>query len=698
MLFSMSRKYGVSVALCLAVASAQDVSSPTGDYGAQLERALTREAHALIDRRAAEVARLRDPAEIRARQERIRRVMLDQIGGLPEKKTPLNARVTGRFTRDGYRVESVIFESFPGFRVTANLYIPAGGKGPYPAVLGVAGHSVNGKASATYQRAWIGFVKRGYVVLAFDPPGQGERLEYFDPDTGTSRAGVGTREHIMAGVQCLLTGSTFARYEVWDGIRAFDYLLTRSEVDPKRIAVAGNSGGGTQSAYLAVFEPRLAATVASCYITGWKQLWTGPGPQDAEQVFPNFLRDGFDFGDFLLAFGPKPFMMTTAIRDFFPIDGARETYREASRLFEFLGASERAGYFEYDDTHGWSQPRREAAARWLDKFLQGRETDGKEPLIEVEPESRLYATATGQLATSEGSETVQSLNLAHARAVEKKRPAVSADMIKARLGIQVPAGAPAIAGKGTVERDGYTIEKLELTVMPDVAVPALLFVPGTPAGRKPGLVYVNAAGLASEAEPGQDVDDFVKAGHVVLALDPRGMGAAAGSGVSVGYNAAYRMAARGWLLGRPLVGMQVQDVLSAVRVLERRADVDAKRIGVMGKGSGGVLALLAAAVEPAIGRVAMERSVVSYMDIVAAKIHVGWTNLVAPGILADFDLPQAAGLLGARPLWIVSPVHANGARMLVDDARARFTAGSAKIVERVEGAGGAEAYREWLGM
>lgn len=680
--------------LCLGVLpAAQDVTSRPGAYGVQLERALTREAHALLERRVAEVAKLREPAEIRARQERIRRAMLEQIGGLPSSKTPLNARVTGGFARQGYRVEHVIFESLPGFRVTANLYIPTAGSPPYPAVLGVAGHSANGKASATYQRAWIGFVKRGYVVLAFDPPGQGERLEYYDPDTGTSRAGVGTREHIMAGVQCLLTGTTFARYEIWDGIRAFDYLLTRAEVDPVRIAVAGNSGGGTQAAYLAVFEPRLAAAVSSCYITGWKQLWTGPGPQDAEQVFANFIRDGFDFGDFLLAFAPKPFLMTTAIRDFFPIDGARETYREASRLYELLGASERAGYFEYDDTHGWSQPRREAAARWLDKFLQDRETDGKEPPITVEPESLLYATATGQLATSGGSETVQSLNLAYARELEQKRPAVTAERIRSRLGIQLPVAPPPVTSKGSEPRDGYRVELLDLTVMPEVAVPAMLFMPERSGAPKAGIVYVSAAGMSAEAGSGQDLDQLARAGHIVLALDPRGMGAAAGTGVSVGYNAAYRMAARGWLLGRPLVGMQVEDVLAAFHLLRRRDGVDPNRIGVMGKGSGGVLALLAALLEPGIARVAMERSVLSYMDIVAAKIHSGWTNLVAPGILADFDLPQAAALLGSRPLWIVSPVHPNGARMLVSDARARFPA--ATILERIEGASSAETYREW---
>lgn len=135
----------------------------------------------------------------------------------------------------------------------------------------------------------------------------------------------------MAGTQCLLTGTTYARWETWDGVRAFDYLLTRPDVDARRIAVAGNSGGGTQSAYLAVAEPRLASGVASCYLTSWEKLWAGPGPQDAEQNFPGFLKAGLDFPDFPIAFAPKPFLMTTAIQDFFPIDPDMRTRRAQYR-------------------------------------------------------------------------------------------------------------------------------------------------------------------------------------------------------------------------------------------------------------------------------------------------------------------------------------------------------------------------------
>lgn len=394
------------------------------------------------------------PAQRSPLQERIVALM----GGLPAEKTPLNARVTGGFTREGYRVEHVVFESFPGFRVTANLYIPSSGRAPCPAVLGTAGHSDIGKANGTYQAVWISLARRGYVVLAYDPPGQGERFEFLDKATGKSRLGPGVREHIQAGMQCLLTGHTIARYFVWDGIRAFDYLLTRKEVDPKRIAVAGNSGGGTQAALLAAAEPRLAAVVSSCYMTSWGMLIEKPGPQDMEQIIPGFLAAGLDFPDYIRAFG-KPYLISAAIRDFFPIDGARRTFEVAKQ------SGLPVEMVEANEEHGWTRPLREGAYRFLDKHLLGVERDAAEGEFVLEKESDLRATPTGQLATSFGSETISSLNAARARRLHaNRRVARGSDLrslVARRLGIEwKPAGR---LPQGTVDLAVEWPENLRFT-------------------------------------------------------------------------------------------------------------------------------------------------------------------------------------------------------------------------------------------
>jgi cephalosporin-C deacetylase-like acetyl esterase len=620
---------------------------PAGELREELAGYLTGQAEKHWTARSAKVAALSSPAQVRERQQYIRRWMTDAMA-FPAK-TPLNAKITGGFARDGYRVEHVIFESQPKFYVTANVYIPTNVKGPFPAVLGVAGHSATGKAIDTYQYAWIGMVKRGFLVFAFDPPGQGERSEYFDPALGKSSVGIGVREHNMAGTQVLLTGATFARYESWDGIRAFDYLLTRKDVDPKRIAVAGNSGGGTQSAYLAVVEPRLAASVISCYMTSWAKLWTKPGPQDAEQDFPGFLSAGLDFGDFMIAFGPKPITMLTGIRDFFPIEGARNTYAEVKRVFEVLDAPGQAGYFEYDDEHGWHKPRREATYRWLTKFLEGKDDDGAEPPIKPEPEKNLNATSTGQVSTSLGGETVQSLNLKVAEKLFANRAAMRLSnseklraVIARRLNLPPRTGVP----KATQVRPDALLIETE----PGIRIPALLQMPST-SGKHPATIYVNSAGKGASSK---EIEALVGSGQAVLAIDPRGWGESAPDQGSSGYSGMWQLAQRAMLIGRPLSGMQVYDVLRAFDYLRSRPDIDPQRITVKGAGNGGILALYAGALEPSIAAVESTGAIASYMAIARAKKHSGVIDIVVPGVLHDFDLPDVAGLIAPRPLQIAS--------------------------------------------
>ncbi|HEY8549438.1 MAG TPA: acetylxylan esterase, partial [Vicinamibacterales bacterium] len=383
--------------------------------------------------------------QVKERAEAARRIVLDAMGGLPETRTPLNARITGGFEREGYRVEHLVFESLPGLFVTATVYVPTGRPGPFPAVLGTAGHSDDGKAAPIYQHAWISFARRGMIVLAYDPPAQGERLEDLDPATGKPRVGSGTQAHSHAGQQCLLTGTSIARYFAWDGVRALDYLLTRSDVDPSRIAVAGNSGGGTQATWLAAVEPRLAAVVSSCYITSWPELWKGPGPQDMEQVLPGFLAHGLDFADAILAAAPRPYLVSSAIRDFFPIAGARDTVAQTRRLYLLLGAAERLHQVETDATHGWSQPLREGAYEWFGRWgLAAAGSGASEGTVTVEPVEHLRATPTGQIETSFGTRTIFDYNLDRARELTRTRTPVTRDRLRQFLGIPSTLPAPAV--------------------------------------------------------------------------------------------------------------------------------------------------------------------------------------------------------------------------------------------------------------
>src|SRR5436190_9180013 len=258
--------------------------------------------------------------------------MLKNLGGFPDR-TPLNARITGVLDRGDYVIEKIIFESQPHFYVTANLYLPKTGQPPYPAVLYPLGHELGAKSHSAWQQTLGSLAKKGYVALAWDPIGQGERIQIYDEDFEDSKVRASTTEHTVEGIQCLLAGDHVARYTIWDGIRALDYLLSRPEVDAKRVACTGNSGGGTHTTYLSALDDRIQVAAPSCYITSWKRMLESIGPQDAEQVFPLWLKDGLDYPDYLYAFGAKPFLMLTAIRDFFPIGGARATFAEARQVF-----------------------------------------------------------------------------------------------------------------------------------------------------------------------------------------------------------------------------------------------------------------------------------------------------------------------------------------------------------------------------
>ncbi|HLK19621.1 MAG TPA: acetylxylan esterase, partial [Bryobacteraceae bacterium] len=347
-----------------------------------------------LRQRAEVVAKISTLDGIAERRRLTRATILKAIGGFPDR-TPLNARVTGTLDRGDYKIEKIVFESQPHFYVTANLYLPKKGSAPYPAILFPLGHELGGKSHFAWQQVLGSFARRGYVALAWDPLGQEERMQFFDPDWNDSKFFASTVEHTELGAQCMLIGDALARYTIWDGIRALDYLLSRPEVDAKRVGVTGNSGGGTHTTYLSALDDRLQVAAPSCYINSWRVLLDALGPQDAEQVFPGWLGNNMDFPDFIYSFAPKPFLVLSAIRDFFPIGGVRETFAESHAMYDKLGVADKLQKVEVDDGHGYNKERREAAYRWFGRWLKGENDDGTEQDIPLATSEELWVTPTG---------------------------------------------------------------------------------------------------------------------------------------------------------------------------------------------------------------------------------------------------------------------------------------------------------------
>jgi cephalosporin-C deacetylase-like acetyl esterase len=652
-----------------------------------LEQYLTDIAERYWRSRQAELAALRTPADVAARADRIREDFLAAIGGLPTTDAPLNARITGVLERDGYRVEKLVYESLPGFFVTANVYVPTDRPGPFPAILGACGHAKVGKASPPYQTAFIGLVRRGYLVLAYDPPVQGERLEYRDDRGDPDRPR--PLGHIVPGLQCLLTGGTVTRYFLWDGMRAIDYLLTRGDVDPRRLGAAGNSGGGTQSAFLGVVEPRLAAIAPSCYWTSWEDLWRLPesGPQDSEQVLPNFIRNRLGFADLLIAFAPKPALMLTATQDYFPVAGARNTFAEARPVYALLSAADRVAYFEHDDKHGWSRPRREATYAWFDRWFAeaGGPVTEPEDIKPEEPEA-LHCTTTGDVVTALGSKTVQQVNLALAEQVHAGRTlaresdaARARGLVAARVGTNLDRSVPPATLLERGSATGRPYERLALEPEPGIRLEVEVFPPPATAGRRPAVIFARQDGEAVRGVPEAAWEPWLDADHVVVAVRVRGAPVQPAKPQPF-YTENYRTAMRAILLGKTMLGMRVQDLLTVYDHVQGRPDVDATRVTVVGAGCMGVVALCAVALEPKIRHAVAEQSLSSYLQILRARDYPETlVDLVVPGALEDFDLPDLAALAGPGRVTLVGPVSATGIALEPAEAAAAY-GGHARVV------------------
>ena len=593
----------------------------------------------------------------------IRRQIIGNVGGFPER-TPLNAKVTGVVERDGYRIEKIIFESQPKFFVTANLYVPKHqGPGPFPAILFPLGHENGAKAHDAWQYVLASLAQKGFVALAWDPLGQGERLQFYDADLRQSRLAASTREHTMLGAQCLLVGDNIARYTIFDGMRALDYLLSRKEVDPQRVGITGNSGGGTHTAYLAALDDRLQVAAPSCYITSWDRLMTQLGPQDAEQNLPPWLNIGFDFPDFIYGFRGKPYLVLSAIRDFFPIGGARASVAEVRRTYDSLGISEKLEMVEADDGHGYTLPRRLAAYRWMSKWLKGAEDDGKEPPVLLSTEAELQCTPTGQVSTSFGGESVFTLNQKRADQVRAHSPGQQDVLVAARelSGYRPRPGPPSWTPYGTLQRAGYRIEKFIYESEPGIPIPAVLAIPDRPSAARDAILYVDGRGKAAVAPK---LEEWMRNGTVVLAIDARGFGetqkADAASEDSRIWFGDTSSASAAWLLGKTLVGLRALDIIQGMELLTARTALNVQAIRVVGVGSASVPALFAAAFDERIRSVELDGLLMSYRSVIETPIHRHAYEQVIPGVIRKFDLPDLVAALAPRTVRIISLVDAMG--------------------------------------
>ena len=480
------------------------------------------------------------------------------------------ARIISVRKYGGYTVENILLETMPEYFLTVNLYKPDPQGAPAPGLLFLCGHSHNGKAYGMYAAFCAEAAQNGFYTLTFDPLGQGERF-YRDGSGPDSY-------HCHVGHQMFALGEPLCDYMMYDNIRALDYLASRTEVDPARLGVTGQSGGGQTSAFMGAYDDRLAAAAPSCYITELSDLARGIGIQEIEQTPLGFLSAGLGLSDLIIAAAPKPYLVSGGLFDFFPAEGLRDSVLEARSVYERMGGG--LEVFISSKPHGFWIENRHAVIRFFcEQFFKAPPGVVLNERVEIPDEGDLYC-AGGDVRTLGA---VSPLVIARRRAAGKSRRLKDEDALAAAaklLGLQnaayitgeaeadepanhigLPVGAANLYNPAVCRYDEYQPGQYALYPEPDIKIYAsLLNAPPSVVYPVPLAVFVGVPDELPEDAEG-----------AVLCVEPRGSGRAAlppgcfytdGDGPYMNRDNAVNWNAI--LHGRSILGMRALDIACAV--------------------------------------------------------------------------------------------------------------------------------------
>jgi neutral ceramidase len=286
------------------------------------------------------------------------------MGPLPgaAKAVPLDVQQVEEVRLDGIIRRKIHYQSEPGDRVTAYLFIPPGAGHKLPAVLCLHQTSNLGKAEPAglgdrpNMQYALHLAQRGYVTLAPDYPSFGEHAWDFDPKRGYAS---GTMKAI------------------WDNRRAVDLLQALPEVDAARIGCIGHSLGGHNAMFTAVFDERIQVIVSSCGFTRFHKddlpSWTGQRymPRIATVYGNDPDRVPFDFPEIVAAFAPRPFLACAAIEDRdFDVSGVRDVMAAARPIYELFGKKDALQAYYPQSKHDFPADARKVAYEFLDSYLK----------------------------------------------------------------------------------------------------------------------------------------------------------------------------------------------------------------------------------------------------------------------------------------------------------------------------------------
>ena len=566
-----------------------------------------------------------------ARRSELRAKMLERIGVFPER-TPLNAKNTDAVARDGYRMEKIVFESRPGAYVTANLYLPSAERfsPPYPAALELCGHSPLGKSAPKYQRVAVMMARCGVAAFVVDPLCQGERRQCAEEPDGNP-----TAAHLRLGANAMLLGHGLAAFEIWDAIRALDYLDTRTDIRHDGYGSFGNSGGGTQSVMLSALDDRIQATATSCFLSNLREQTRWRLLADSEQLVFAQLKDGLNHAAYPLL-GGNPVMMLARRDDMIPFTGTRETYRVLAKVAANL---KRDGWYSMLDVsgpHGYCERTMRATVEFMTGRLRGEVADLTGVDYGPTPEEG-FVTKTGRVMDVLGFKSAydylcEELDVALASRVKKSAKEMSAlvrrlaDIDESRLGTcEVLSSCDAGNGVKAVRmaykaKGGYRVPAVEFVPSVVKAAPALVVGDG-PRTNRMGSVER----LLSECRPVM-LADVIATGEI--------------GGTRHYYNNPNddeETAKMLYLVGSSLVGRRAGEIIALARDLKVRSG---QAPSVVAHGRTAVAAAHAFAAAPeAFAAVEVHDAPVSWTESVRTRAFYDYAAAVHGG-LKHYDWPD----------------------------------------------------------
>ena len=636
-------------------------------YGHMLQEYYVARSREMMAKRATLRAAIKTPAQVMKLCDEVRQKLRACFGSLPER-TPLNARITGKVERVAYTIEKLIYESRPNYPVTANLYVPKNKAGKLPAVLAPCGHTRNGKAEPKYQEYARNLARQGYLVLMYDPPAQGERFEYADkPGEPTVQWGVVS--HIVAGNQMTLLGKNFALWEAWDGIRGLDYLLSRAEVDPKRVGLTGNSGGGTQTTWLNVLDDRFTMVAPNCFATRYLNNLENEEAQDIEQIVPGMLAAGCDMADFYIAQLPRPTHFGGEQNDFFDVRGVRGVYEEVKRLYSIVGKGDDVEMYIGPETHGYNKGAREAMYKFFNRHA-GVTASTAEPDVPPEKDETLQVTETGQM-TSLGAKRTFDFISAEARQLYAQRKRLSGKALTDELTKLLALPARTVPPNYRIVRDrrispemreyGYLIETEQFNGANVFAMLHVIPKPGPQyffPNNKTATLYVPHLSSLEDIVTGKA--PALADGELQLALDVRGMGEMTArlhketsDDFFSPYGTDYFYSTLAMMWNESHCGRRVHDLLAT---LDLFAANGCQEMHLVGRSIGAITAMFAALLHPLVKQVTLHNALLSFHELTQDDRYQWPLSTMPYGVLPRLDLPDCLRELAAtKRLTVVDP-------------------------------------------